>query len=159
MFTVASIARSVIPVLALAGALSFTGCAGPSTSSSSGQDSIRTLTTAAGTRWVLASWTSADGQKHTIAPPVPTLVIGDQGRITGNAGVNHYVGNITVSKGVLDWGPHIAATRMAGSPEAMESENRYLDDLKATDRVTIRGNRLQFTGEKPLRLEFTRANR
>lgn len=136
----------------------FSGCGSTSTSSHDGQDSIRTLTTSAGSNWVLVRWVSTDGQKHTIHAPAPTLVIGYQGRISGNAGVNDYVGNVTVFDDVMNWGSHIAATRMAGPPEVMEAEGAFLTDLKDTKQVTIRGDRLLFTGEKPLRLEFARAN-
>ncbi|GEM_PF-3699966 len=136
----------------------FTGCGSTSTSSHDGQDSIRTLTTSANTNWVLSRWVSADGEKHKIHSPAPTLLIGYQGRISGNAGVNDYVGNVTVYEDVMNWGTHIAATRMAGPPEVLEAENDFFNDLKATKQVTIRSDRLVFTGKKPLRLEFARAN-
>lgn len=146
-----------LAVLSLGALLAFAGCASaPSTLSN--QDSIRTLTTAANTHWVLAKWTSADGGKVAILQPAPTLSIGYQGRISGQAGVNDYVANVSVANDTLDWGDHIGLTRMAGTPELMESEARYLRDLKACLRLTVRGNRLLFTGEKPLRLEFTRAD-
>ena len=59
----------------LGGLLAFSGC-GTTVSSSSDQDSNRTLTTAANTNWVLAHWTSANGEKQTVLPPAPTLLIG-----------------------------------------------------------------------------------
>jgi heat shock protein HslJ len=157
MFT-ATAHRFVATLLAVGAVLALAGCGSTSTSSSSEQDSIRTLTTSGNTNWVLVQWTSAAGEKQSIHSPAPTLLIGYQGRISGQAGVNDYVGNITVSEGVLDWGAHIAATRKAGTTESMENENHYLTDLKATKKVTIRNDRLIFTGKKPLRLEFARAN-
>lgn len=151
----ATASRLLAFVLVTAGGLlAFSGC--ESASSSTGQNSIRTLTTAANSNWVLSAWVTADGVKQPIASHGPTLTIGYQGRVSGNAGVNNYVGNATVRDDQLSWGEHIAVTRIAGSPEAMASENRYLATLKATTRVTIRGDRLVVTGPKPLRLEFVR---
>lgn len=144
-----------LTVLALAGTLAFTGC--ETTSALTGQDSIRTLTTSANTNWVLVHWISTDGAKQAIHSPAPTLMIGYQGRISGQAGVNNYVGTAGVADGQLDWGAHLAVTRMAGTPALMEGENRYLADLKASRRVTVKGSLLVFTGEKSLRLEFARA--
>lgn len=142
----------------LLGLLALVGCGSTGGGSSlEGQDSIRTLTLSGNTDWVLVRWNSADGKKHEIPTPAPTMSVGYRGRISGHAGVNEYVGNVTVYEDVLNWGSHIAATRRAGTPELMESENRYLSDLKATKRVTIRGDHLVFTGKKPLRLEFARA--
>jgi len=141
-------------LVAFGGLLAFSGC--ESATSSTEQNSIRTLTTAANSNWVLSSWITADGVKHAIPSPAPTLTIGYQGRVSGNAGVNNYVGNATVRDDQLSWGEHIAVTRMAGSPEAMAAENLYLATLKAATQVTIRGDRLIVTGPKPLRLEFIR---
>ena len=137
------------------GLLAFNGC--ETTSSAIEQDSGRTLTTSGNTNWVLVQWTSADGGKQTLLPPAPTQRIGDEGRISGRSGVNSYVGTARIVRGQLDWGNNLGVTRMAGSPELMASETRYLNDLQATQHVTIRGNRLIFTGKKPLRLEFVRA--
>lgn len=160
MSTTAASRLFVLVLVAISGLLAFTGCAagGGGGSPVTGQDSIRTLTTLGNTNWVLTKWTTADGANSPIPPPAPTLMIGYQGRLSGQAGVNNYVGNVTVADDRLNWGRHLAVTRMAGSPELMASEARFLADLQATQHVTSRGNRLIFTGEKPLRLEFTRAN-
>ena len=147
--------RFLACVLLLGGVLAFSGCT--STSSSSDQDSNRTLTTAANTNWVLARWTSADGEKQTLLPPAPTLLIGYEGRISGQSGVNTYAGTARIVGGQLDWGRNLGVTRMAGSLELMASEIRFLNDLQASQHVTIRGNHLFFTGKKSLRLEFVRA--
>jgi heat shock protein HslJ len=148
--------RLFVLSLLLLGSLAFSGCGTP-VSSVSGQDSIRTLTTSANTYWVLVKWTSADGENQPLHTPAPTLHIGYQGRISGQAGVNDYVGNARVVDEVINWGASFAATRKAGEPELLASEERYLADLQATRRVTVRNDRLVFTGKKPLRLEFARA--
>lgn len=150
--------RLLLAFLSLCIVATFTGCASSGGGSSvSGQDSMRTLTLSGNTNWSLAKWTSSDGEKQSIPKTAPTLLIGYRGRISGQAFVNNYVGNVTVADDVLDWGPHIAVTRMAGPPEAMENENRFLNDLKATTGVTILKGRLVFVGPKPLRMEFVPA--
>jgi heat shock protein HslJ len=134
----------------------FTGCSS-SPSTSDKQDSGRTLTLSANTDWVLVKWIDADGEKQPLLEPVPTLRVGDQGRISGQSGVNNYLGTARISGGELAWGGGFGLTRKAGPEALMASENRYLNSLKATRHVTVRGNKLLFTGEKSLRLEFTRA--
>jgi heat shock protein HslJ len=152
-----AVPRLIALVCIFGGLLGFAGCTS-STSSSSGQDTIRTLTTLGNTNWVLSGWTSADGEKPAILSPSPTLMIGYQGRISGQAGVNNYVGNVSVANDRLTWGQHLGVTRMAGTPELMARENRYLNDLKLTEQLTVRANRLIFLGPKPLRLEYVRAD-
>lgn len=150
--------RLVFALLSLCVLAAFSGCASSGGGSSvSGQDSMRTLTLSGNTHWTLAKWISADGDKQSVPQGAPTLLIGYRGRISGHAFVNDYVGNVIIADDVLDWGPHIAVTRMAGSPEAMENENRFLNDLKATTGVTIAKGRLIFVGPKPIRLEFVSA--
>lgn len=133
-----------------------TGCAG-GPSDASGQDSVRTLTLSANTDWVLVKWIDADGEKQPLLTPGPTLRIGDQGSVSGHSGVNNYLGTARISGGELAWGGGFALTRKAGPEALMDSENRYLESLKAARHVTVRGDRLIFTGGKNLRLEFTRA--
>lgn len=143
-------------ILMLGGLVAFTGCA-TAPSSVSEQDSSRTLTLSANTGWVLVQWTSAGVSKKTIHSPAPTLQIGSGGRISGNAGVNRYIGTVRVNGDRLDWGGNFALTRMAGPPELMAAENDYLDALQSTHSVTERGDHLIFAGVNPLRLEFARA--
>jgi lactoylglutathione lyase len=76
-----------------------------------------------GTEWVLAG---GEGQ---------TLVFED-GRIAGFGGVNRYAGEYTLEGEELTLGP-LAVTRMAGPPEAVESERRYLDALGRVARAAV----------------------
>jgi heat shock protein HslJ len=144
-------------LVALGGLLAFSGCSS-SVSSVVGQDSGRTLTMSAKTQWVLTAWTNSMGDKQEILPPAPTLDIGYAGEITGQSGVNRYNGTARIANTELDWGAGFALTRRAGPPERMMTENKYLNDLRSTRQVTVRGDKLIFTGDKPLRLEFARAN-
>jgi heat shock protein HslJ len=148
--------RLPLLVIVIGALLALAGCSA-TTSSVSEQDSRRTLTLSANTDWVLVQWSSADVSKHSIHSPAPTLQIGNNGRISGNAGVNRYTGIARVTGTLLNWGDNFALTRMAGPPELMAAENNYLDALQSTDAVTVRDQHLIFTGDKSLRLEFARA--
>lgn len=136
--------------------IGFTGCA--STPDNTGQDSRHTLTAFANSNWALTRWNSADGTHIAPGATSPTLHIGYAGRVDGNAGVNRYGTTVSVVADALVWTP-ASSTRMAGPEEQTQQEERFLADLRATTRVTVRGDKLIFQGEKPLRLEFTRSAR
>jgi heat shock protein HslJ len=144
-------------LLVIGALLALSGCSS-SVSPLSGQDSVRTLTLSANTNWVLTSWTTTLGDKQAIAEPAPTLTIGYTGQISGDAGVNRYTGTARIANNELNWGTGFALTRRAGPPELMMRENKYLNSLRSTKNVTVRGNKLVFTGDKPLRLEYIRAS-
>lgn len=129
----------------------FTGCQS-SSSVDSDRHSSHTLTAFANSSWVLAGWKS-DGKKTALPSNPPTLQLGYGGQVSGNAGVNRYFGTVKSHEDALVWTGTLASTRMAGEPEAMESENRYMADLRSTTEVTVQGDRLIFTG-KGVRLEF-----
>lgn len=156
MSTVRPFRLSALVFITLGVLAALTGCAG-GPSATRDQDSGRTLTLSANTDWVLVKWIDAEGEKQPLLPPVPTLRIGDQGRVSGQSGVNNYLGTARISGGELAWGGGFALTRKAGPEALMDSENRYLNSLKTTRHVTVRGDKLVFTGGKNLRLEFIRA--
>lgn len=156
MFTARPLRLSALVFITLGVLAAFTGCTG-GPSATRDQDSVRTLTLSANTDWVLVKWIDAEGEKQPLLAPVPTLRIGDQGRVSGQSGVNNYLGTARISGGELAWGGGFALTRKAGPEALMASENRYLDSLKAARHVTVRGDKLIFTGGKNLRMEFTRA--
>lgn len=131
------------------------GCS--STPSPDNRGSRHTLTSQGNSSWILASWTSVDGKKNAIPDKQPpSLQIGYQGQVSGNAGINRYFGTVTVNNDILNW-TALASTRMGGSDEAQASETRFMSDLNATQHVTLSGGQLVFTGKSGLKLEFVRA--
>ena len=156
MFMPALVRLCVATLVLLGGTFAFTGC--QSTPSYDEQSSTRTLTAFANSSWALIQWTASDGRPVSIAKAsTPTLQIGYESAISGNAGINRYFGKIRVNKdGDLDWSEALASTRMAGSPEAMQAEQQFMSDLKATTHVTVLGDRLTFTGKGKLKLVFAR---
>lgn len=86
-----------------------------------------------------------------------SLLFAEGGRISGHGGVNRIGGRLTVEGGTLKVSP-LMATRMAGSPEAMALETRYMRTLQSATGLSLAGDTLTIpcAGEaKPLR--FVRA--
>lgn len=89
----------------------------------------------AGTEWQCLTIAGAPVKD----PQPPTLAFGADGRASGFAGVNRYGGSWTAAAGnALKLGP-MAATRMAGPPERMDLEQRFLAALEGVDAATVQG--------------------
>ncbi|MFN3408885.1 MAG: META domain-containing protein [Limisphaerales bacterium] len=99
------------------------------------------LAALAGTRWRLVEM--AGESVGTNRPP--TLVFAAEGKISGHAGVNRFSGSLRVEGETLKVGP-LAATRMAGSPAAMEREAKYLGALESISRLERDGDTLRLRG-------------
>ncbi len=84
----------------------------------------------AGTSWVV---TSIDEEPLPVDDP-PTIGFDDEGHVSGGAGVNRFTGTWSLDEGVLVFGP-LATTRMAGPPDRMDLERRFLEVLGA--RCTV----------------------
>ena len=70
---------------------------------------------------------------------VPTLVFGDAGAVSGNAGCNQFSGNATIGEDTIDFGA-LANTRMACVDEAAtQLETDYLAALDAAATWSIDG--------------------
>lgn len=84
------------------------------------------LTTLAGTEWVLRAW---DITERAGSEPVVTLAY-DAGRVSGTSGCNRYSGSATegTTPGEFSVGL-LAGTRMACEPTQSSVETRFLDQL------------------------------
>jgi|Tabmets5t2r1_1033131.scaffolds.fasta_scaffold01094_5 heat shock protein HslJ len=78
----------------------------------------------------------ADSTEWVLAGGEGQALVFEDGRIAGFGGVNRYAGEYTLEGEELRLGP-LAVTRMAGPPEAMESERRYLDALGRAARAAV----------------------
>ncbi len=97
------------------------------------QSMIEPVTTSiVGTAWSLCDLGGAP-----VPPPAPTLSFDEADRVHGNAGVNRFGGTISIEGASIRFGP-LMSTRMAGPPERMELEQRYLKALDAADRWELR---------------------
>jgi len=95
-----------------------------------------------GTSWVV---TSIDEEPLPVDDP-PTIGFDDEGHVSGGTGVNRFTGMWSLDEGVLVFGP-LATTRMAGPPERMDLERRFLDVLAARCTVTPTDEGLLLTSD------------
>ncbi|HUL86162.1 MAG TPA: META domain-containing protein [Actinomycetota bacterium] len=94
------------------------------------------------TSWVV---TSIDEEPLLVDDP-PTIGFDDEGHVSGGAGVNRFMGTWSLAGNVLVVGP-LATTRMAGPPERMDLERRFLDVLAARCTVTRTDGGLLLTSD------------
>ena len=86
----------------------------------------------------------------------PTLLMTDEGKASGFAGVNRWFGTYSVDGSTLKFGM-MGMTRMAGPPDRMQLEQAYADALAAVTRWSVSSGRLQLSEDNALVLEFTKA--
>jgi len=110
--------------------------------------------------WVLvqAADPELDGLIPKDRPPEVTFAAG--GGVAGFAGVNRFTSALEsqeLERGSLAWRSEMAVTRMAGPPEAMELEERFLDALRGAGRYSIEGDRLVLSEGDEASLTFVRS--
>jgi heat shock protein HslJ len=81
--------------------------------------------------WLLVE---IDGEK--VDPEAPRQVDFEEGRVSGRVGVNRFTGPYTLGGETIEFGP-AAVTRMAGPPELMKLEDRFLAALEGEHPVRI----------------------
>ena len=95
-----------------------------------------------GTSWVV---TALDEEPLAVEDP-PTLAFDEDGRVSGHGGVNRFTGTWSADGDVLVFGP-VATTRMAGPPERMQLEDRFLAVLAARCTVLATDEGLLLTSD------------
>ncbi len=65
----------------------------------------------------------------------------EDGRVSGTGGINRLMGSYMLDGSSLSFGP-LATTMMAGPPEAMEEERRFLADLALVTQWSVDGDEL-----------------
>jgi heat shock protein HslJ len=137
--------------------LSLGGCA----MSDSGSTSVRAPS---GVDALEGDWTLVMIESDEVGDPAskqmrraPNITIADDGAAGGFAGVNRFSTRLTVgADGKASFGP-AAVTKMAGPPEAMSFEDRYLRLLDSITGVRVGAERLVFLdGDREI-LRFVRA--
>jgi heat shock protein HslJ len=79
------------------------------------------------------------GTTKVNGPHPPSLAFGTDGRASGFGGVNRYGGPWEMKDGALHFGD-MSCTRMAGTPERMELETRYLAALARASVARLDGH-------------------
>jgi len=96
-----------------------------------------------GTSWNVTSYNNGKGGVTTLVEGSQlTLEFGDDGTVSGSAGVNTFNGPCTVDGDAIEIGP-LATTKMAGDPELMEQEQAYLKALEASTRWNVASGKLE----------------
>jgi heat shock protein HslJ len=90
-----------------------------------------------GTEWVVFE---IDGAVVSARRP-PTIGFGDDGRAYGTGGVNRWFGTFELADDQLRIGP-AGSTMMAGPPELMAQEQRFLRAVEGTHAVTVGGGEI-----------------
>ena len=110
-------------------------------------------------RWVLLELPGAPDLLPEQASWRPHMEIAADGSVTGNTGVNSFSGALdpeALLQGRFALGP-VVATEMAGRPEAMRLEQRFLQELQRARRYGVDGDRLELLADGDVLLRFTRA--
>jgi heat shock protein HslJ len=70
----------------------------------------------------------------------------DSGRISGSGGINRLMGEYQLGESSLKFGP-VATTMMAGPPDQMEAEQRFLASLARITRWSVEDGNLVLSDE------------
>jgi heat shock protein HslJ len=111
-----------------------------------------------GAPFILTSLTLKMKEIQLPATRKATMQFFDTNRVGGNAGVNRYTVEATVSgKDSIAWTSSPITTRMAGPPEAMSMESDFLQALEAVTRIELEGGTLKLaSADGSVRLALTR---
>ena len=75
--------------------------------------------------------------------PKPEISLSEDGRVTGTTGINRLMGSYEADNDTVRISG-AGTTMMAGSPEAMEQESRFLRAIEGWNGFLVRDDRLQF---------------
>ncbi|MFA5267693.1 MAG: META domain-containing protein [Methanoregula sp.] len=101
-----------------------------------------------GTRWTLTDYISDGTSLLTLNGTTVTLEFGNDGRITGSAGCNHYVANYEIKGTAITIGQAGSTEMYCTAPGVMEQESAYLATLSRAASVTTVNDRLTFADAK-----------
>jgi heat shock protein HslJ len=82
------------------------------------------------------SWRLLEIAGEQVDPDATNEIRFDDGRVSGRVGVNRFTGGYTVAGDTIEFSP-AAATRMAGPPELMDLEHRFLAALQGEHPIRI----------------------
>lgn len=143
----------MVRLAALLAALAIMGCAGDRNGVGADPFSIKTI---AGVDWQLVRLEFAGDEMRPAEGSLISLSCTPDGEVAGSASINRYNGNVETDGGrILRWSP-FRVTRMAGPPELMKQESKFLDALPQSTRFSLFGKKLIFENEaRGVRLEFS----
>lgn len=85
-----------------------------------------------------------------------TFSCDENGKVAGVASLNRYFGSFTLKEdGEIIWGKAFGMTRMAGPPELMEQEAKFMQALPQTSRIDLKKEKfLLISADNSTVLEF-----
>jgi heat shock protein HslJ len=101
-----------------------------------------------GTRWSLTEYVSDGTSRQILNGTMVTLEFGNDGRITGSAGCNHYFAEYTLKGTAITIGQAGSTEMYCAAPGVMEQESAYLATLSRAVSVTAGNDRLTFADTK-----------
>jgi heat shock protein HslJ len=150
--------RALVIAVGVAAMFAVSGCKASGNTQNQG-DRV-TMSNLAGD-WTLRQIRGADVSSMLPAGArAPTLTFASDGHVSGFAGVNRASGSLDTA--ALDQGRFtlspMAVTKMAGLPQAMALEDKFLGSLNEVNAARIQGDTLTLSkGNTPL-LQFTRGH-
>ncbi len=90
---------------------------------------------------------------------LPSLAFSPDGKVSGTSGINRIASSIDIdalAKGQFKLAPTVS-TKMAGSPEAMDFESKYLGALGEVTDFSMKGDSLSLSGVAGELMKFVRA--
>jgi heat shock protein HslJ len=92
--------------------------------------------------WETHTWVVESIAGVPTTDPKPQISLGEDGRLSGSTGVNRIMGTYEAQGEVVRISG-TGMTRMAGPPEAMEQERRFLDAIEGWQAFHMGDGRLQ----------------
>ena len=94
-----------------------------------------------GPRWILVSYTGADGQTVEALPDAESTAQFDDGRVRGSAGCNNFMAPYEAKNGKLTIGMAASTMMMCAQP-IMDQEAAYLANLQNANAYKVDGDTL-----------------
>lgn len=100
----------------------------------------------ANTNWVLAEYMAQGTAPVTaLGEPPPTLIFGDNGRVSGYTICNSYSGPYSEAGDQVTFGPLVTTRRACTNPEFVAQERLFLQVMDGATTVMRSGDRLTIT--------------
>lgn len=120
------------------------------------QLSIERIKDIAGIEWHLQSMKTNNQTVSLIKDTKNTFSCDENGQVAGMATINRYFGSFSFQKdGEIIWNKAFGMTRMAGPPDLMEQEAKFMQALPLTSRIYMKkGKLVLISSDQTTLLEF-----
>ena len=111
-----------------------------------------------GSRWILTDYFMEGLSQSALSGTTVSLEFGDDGRISGSAGCNHYFAGYGITGTTITIGPAGSTEMYCTGPGVMGQESAYLALIRDAASVTIKNDRLTLADAKGTTiLSFTKS--